>query len=169
MKFRDPGARWKWAPKCHPKAQATKNLGPPRSYSCLMDSFYIHPHSFLAYASLEDLPMMSQRRTYSSLFTDVASLREDVVRLPYFLLNLAMPRGSCENQPNSKCGFQSYMPAIRWCVRQHTPIPLQNVFLSAGIWLNLSHFSTLGAVYLPKKTNNTVRKFILIISLNLLL
>lgn len=41
--------------------------------------------------------------------------------------------------------------------------------LSAGIWLNLSHFSRLGAVYLPKKTNNTVRKFILIISLNLLL
>ena len=36
------------------------------------------PHSFLAHASLGELPMMSQR-TYSSLLTAVASRREDIV------------------------------------------------------------------------------------------
>lgn len=67
--------------------------------------------------------MMSQRRTYSFLLSGVASLREDVVQLPYFLRTLAMLRGSSENQPNGKYVFHSRMPAIRRCVRHHIRIP----------------------------------------------
>lgn len=61
MKFRDAGAKWKWPAKCHPKAQEFKSLRLQESYFYLMDSFYIHTHLFLAYASLGNLPMMKQR------------------------------------------------------------------------------------------------------------
>lgn len=54
--------------------------------------------------------MMSQKNFF--FLSDEASLREDVVQLPYFLLILAMLRGSNENQPNGKYVFHSHMPAL---------------------------------------------------------
>ena len=124
MKFRDPGAKWRWPAKCHPKHKQPKALGSKKYCSYLMDPFYIHTHSVLAYASLGDFPMMKQRRTHFFLFTDVTLIREEVMQSPYFLLNPVMPRSSSEYPPNSKSGLHSHMPAVRSCVRHYAAILL---------------------------------------------
>lgn len=67
MKFRDPGANGSGPQNVTPEHKRPKSMGLRRSRSCLLDSLYIHSHSVLAYASLGDLPVMSQRRTSSSI------------------------------------------------------------------------------------------------------
>lgn len=67
MKFRDLGANGTGPQNVTPKHKQPKSIGLRRSCSCLLDSFYIQLHLVLADASLGNLPMMSQRRTSSSL------------------------------------------------------------------------------------------------------
>lgn len=120
MKFGDPGAKWKWPLNVTPK-QATKVTACHINHSCFMDSFYIHtfiPSLCLLWGHSPD---EAEKNLFLFLYRCDLSQRRccTVIFLP---LNTIMPRSSSKNQPNSKFGFHSHIPAISSCVRPHTPI-----------------------------------------------
>lgn len=77
MKFRDPGAKCAGGQQnVTPKHKKPKALGSKNTILILwIPSIFTHIQT-LAYASLEDLPMMKQRRTHFFLFTDVTNQRK---------------------------------------------------------------------------------------------
>lgn len=58
MKFRDPGAKWRWPAKCHPKSQTTKSLRLQKilflSYGSLLYSYTFSPSLCLPWGLSHD-------------------------------------------------------------------------------------------------------------------
>lgn len=126
------GRQMKVTTKCHPKAQA-KALDLQISHFFAFWMLSIVTHSWLRLLQ-RTFPCEMEKNLLLPLYRCGLSRGGCYA---YFLLN-SMPKGSCENQPHSRPWFHGHMPAVSWCVRRHTPVPLWDVFPSAGIWLTFS-------------------------------
>ena len=80
MKFRDPGAKWRWPAKCHPKAQETKSLRLQKilflSYGSLLYSPTVSPSLCLPWGPSHD---EAEKNPFLSLYRCGLNQRESYV------------------------------------------------------------------------------------------